>query len=404
MFAVTVFAVVVRGYTSSFAAVSGDFVEESEGDFEILLSGSRSAPVEVGTDPAAWGLVPQQAERIDAVAAVSRAVVVLDDGQNDPVPYVLRGADEAFAVHGGLPLYVWDESLGSTEEEVWTRVLLDDEWVILDASFGLEASTDGAAVGVLPLKLGQEFDLIAPSDPGTAKTVRVAGFLAQSSLAFSPGVWADQSLVEERYDGAITRVYVSVAPSSPVLEDDPRGVDVPPGKSEEERRAAAGVSEALDEALADEGVLVTLIVDDILLVQGLVLAILAIFQAYLALGLGVGLLGIGVVTARAVRDRTHVIGLLRAIGVTKQRIGQSLAGEVAWTGGLGLLVGAVIGMMFHVRLHAALWAEQGAELSLPWGSALSVLLGGMVLVSAAVFVPIRSATKIAPAEALRSLE
>ena len=86
MFAVTVFAVVVLGgYTSSFAAVSGDFVQESEGDFEVLLSGSR-APVGVGTDPAAWGLVPQQAERIDAVAAVSRAVVVLD-GQN--VPYLI---------------------------------------------------------------------------------------------------------------------------------------------------------------------------------------------------------------------------------------------------------------------------------------------------------------------------
>lgn len=405
MFAVTVFAVVVLGgYTSSFAAVSGDFVKESEGDFEILLSGSRSAPVEIGTDPATWGLAPQQAERIDAVAAVSRAVVVLDDGLNDPVPYVLRGADEAFADHGGLPLYLWDEALGETEEEVWSRVLTDDEWVILDASFGLEATTDGAAVGVLPLKLGQEFDLIAPSDPGTAKSVRVAGFLAQSSLAFSPGVWANQTLVEERYDGAITRVYVSVDASPPVFGDDPVDVDVPPGKAKDERRAAAGVSNALDEALADEGVLVTLIVDEILIVQSLVLAILAIFQAYLALGLGVGLLGIGVVTARAVRDRTHVIGLLRAIGVSKQRIGQSLAGEVAWTGGLGLLVGALIGMMFHVRLHAAIWADQGAALALPWGSALSVLLGGMVLVSIAVFGPIRSATKIAPAEALRSLE
>tara|TARA_B100001287_G_scaffold265424_1_gene258302 strand:- start:855 stop:2078 length:1224 start_codon:yes stop_codon:yes gene_type:complete len=405
MFAVTVFAVVVLGgYTTSFAAVSGDFVEESEGDFEILLSGSRSAPVEVGTDPATWGLAPQQVERIDAVAAVSRAVVVLDDGLNDPVPYVLRGADETFADHGGLPLHLWDEALGGTEEEVWSRVLTDDEWVILDASFGLEATTDGAAVGVLPLKLGQEFDLIAPSDPGTAKSVRVAGFLAQSSLAFSPGVWANQTLVEERYEGAITRVYVSVDASPPVFAEDPDEVDVPPGKAEEERRAAAGVSNALDEALADEGVLVTLIVDEILVIQALVLAILAIFQAYLALGLGVGLLGIGVVTARAVRDRTHVIGLLRAIGVSKQRIGQSLAGEVAWTGGLGLLVGALIGMMFHVRLHAALWADQGAELALPWSSALSVSLGGMVLVSIAVFGPIRSATRIAPAEALRSLE
>lgn len=405
MFAVTVFAVVVLGgYTSSFAAVSGDFVQESEGDFEILLSGSRSAPVEIGSNPVDWGLPGEQVERIDAVAAVSRAVVVLDDGSNDPVPYVLRGADEAFAEHGGLPLYLWDESLGSTESEVWERVLSDDTWVIVDASFGLEATTDGAAVGVLPLKLGQDFDLIAPSDPGTAKSVRVAGFLAQSSLAFSPGVWANQTLVEERYDGAVTRVYVSVVPSPTVFDDDPTDVEVPPGKDEDERRAAAGVAKALDEALADDGVLVTLIVDDILLVQGLVLAILAIFQAYLALGLGVGLLGIGVVTARAVRDRTHVIGLLRAIGVSRRRIGQSLAGEVAWTGGLGLLVGVAVGMMFHVRLHGAIWAEQGAELVLPWGSATSVLFGGMLLVSIAVAWPIRSATNIAPAEALRSLE
>lgn len=405
MFAVTVFAVVVLGgYTSSFAAVSGDFVQESEGDFEVLLSGSRAAPVEVGSDPTTWGLAPEQVERIDAVAAVSRAVVVLDDGQNAPVPYVLRGADEAFANHGGLPLYLWDEGLGSTEAEVWTRVLNDDGLVMVDASFGLEASTDGAAVGVLPLKLGQEFELIAPSDPGTAKSVRVAGFLAQSSLAFSPGVWANQTLVEERYDGAITRVYVSVDANPEVFGDDPTEVEVPPGKSEAERRAAAGVAEALDEALADEGVLVTLIVDDILLVQGLVLAILAIFQAYLALGLGVGLLGIGVVTARAVRDRTHVIGLLRAIGVSRQRIGQSLAGEVAWTGGLGLVVGVVVGMMFHVRLHGALWADQGVDMALPWGSALAVLFGGMVLVSLAVAWPIRRATSIAPSEALRSLE
>jgi len=405
MFAVTVFAVVVLGgYTSSFASVSGDFVQESEGEFEILLTGSRAAPLNIERDPVAWGLAPAQAERIDAVAPVSRAVVLLDDGQTSPVPYVLRGADEAFAEHGGLPLYLWDTALGETEAEVWERVLSDDGLVIVDASFGLEATTDGAAVGVLPLKLGQEFDVIAPSDPGTAKSVRVAGFLAQSSLAFSPGVWANATLVEERYDGVTTRVYVSVLSDAPVLADDPRDVDVPPGKTEDERRAAAGVSLAIDEALADDGVLVRLIVDEILLVQGLVLAILAIFQAYLALGLGVGLLGIGVVTARAVRDRTHVIGLLRAVGVSRKDVGRSLAGEVAWTGGLGLAVGVGVGMMFHVRLHAALWADQGAELALPWGSAAVVLFGGAALVSLAVLWPIRAAMRIAPAEALRSLE
>jgi len=151
MFAVTVFAVVVLGgYTSSFASVSGDFVQESEGEFEILLTGSRAAPLEIESDPVSWGLSSAQADRIDAVAPVSRAVVLLDDGQTSPVPYVLRGADDAFAEHGGLPLYLWDTGLGETEAEVWQRVLSDDSLVIVDASFGLEATTDGAAVGVLP--------------------------------------------------------------------------------------------------------------------------------------------------------------------------------------------------------------------------------------------------------------
>jgi len=82
--------------------------------------------------------------------------------------------------------------------------------------------------------------MIAPSDPGTAKPVRVAGFLAQSSLAFSPGVWANSTLVEERYDGVTTRVYVSVVSDPPIFANDPTDVDVPPGKTEGERRAAAG--------------------------------------------------------------------------------------------------------------------------------------------------------------------
>ena len=64
----------------------------------------------------------------------------------------------------------------------------------------------------------------------------------------------------------------------------------------------------------------------------------------------------------------------------------------------------VVGMMFHVRLHGALWADQGVDMALPWGSALAVLFGGMVLVSLAVAWPIRRATSIAPSEALRSLE
>jgi putative ABC transport system permease protein len=405
MFAVTVFAVVVlAGYTSQFTAASSEFVHESEGEFEVLLTGSRTAPLLIGDDPSAWGLDPIQASRIDAVASVSRAVVLLDAGQDTPVPYILRGAGASFAEHGGLSLYLWDDEFGATEAEVWSTVLSRDDLVIVDASFGLETATDGAAVGLLPLSLGERVELVQPGDPANRHTVRVAGYLAQSSLAFSPGVWANASLVDDRFDGAVTRVYVSVAENVEVYSSDPLEVEVPPGKSEAERRAAAGVAEAIDAALAQDAVHVTLLVDEVLVLRALVIAILDIFRAYLALGLGVGLMGIGVVTARAVQDRTGIIGLLRAVGMPRRSVGLSLLGEVAWTGGLGLLVGSGVGLLFHVQLHAALWAEQGAALVLPWSTALGIVLCGAFLIGLAVAVPVRRATNIPPAAALRSNE
>jgi ABC-type antimicrobial peptide transport system permease subunit len=82
----------------------------------------------------------------------------------------------------------------------------------------------------------------------------------------------------------------------------------------------------------------------------------------------------------------------------------SLLGEVAWTGGLGLLVGASVGLLFHVQLHQALWSEQGAALVLPWSTAVGLVVGGALLVGAAVALPVRRAANIPPAAALRSHE
>ena len=52
--------------------------------------------------------------------------------------------------------------LGSTEDEVWATVLARDDLVLVDASFGLESATDGAAVGLLALDLGESVRLVQP--------------------------------------------------------------------------------------------------------------------------------------------------------------------------------------------------------------------------------------------------
>ena len=146
---------------------------------------------------------------------------------------------------------------------------------------------------------------------------------------------------------------------------------------------------------------VSVISDDVMLIQSLVIAILGIFEAYLALGLIVGIGGIGVVTVRSVSERRKTIGILRALGYRKSMVMLSFLIEVSWVAVLGIVNGVMIAVGFHRALYVAFWEEQGAAFSLPWSTITMVVFGGWILVVLATAAPIQRATKIPPSAALR---
>ena len=120
----------------------------------------------------------------------------------------------------------------------------------------------------------------------------VAGFLEQSSYLFSPGVWLGDEVVQDQFDGRLTRIYVSLddsATASNDFDDSDISTFSATGKPASVRIAAAQLAEQLDSELSNEGVNTSIISDDVMLIQALVIAILGIFEAYLALGLIVGI-------------------------------------------------------------------------------------------------------------------
>jgi putative ABC transport system permease protein len=139
-----------------------------------------------------------------------------------------------------------------------------------------------------------------------------------------------------------------------------------------------------------------------LIIQGLVFAILSIFQGYLALGLIVGIAGIGVVTVRSVSERSSQIGMLRALGYTRGMTRASLLIEVSWVALLGMGNGIAVAIGFHYAIYQRFWAEQGVEFSIPLSVISWLLIGGWALVILASIVPIRRAMDISPSEALRA--
>ena len=402
MFSITMFSVVVlAGYTEQFDTYSADFVEEAEGEFELLLTSSRSRPITLGEDPDEWGVNASIMASIDAVGAVHRAPVHLEDKDGERMPYILRGVDEGFIAHGGLPLHLWDESLGPTSQEAWQSLGRFDDVVFLDASFGLESAADGTTLVPLQFSIGDSILLIDFSNPQNTKSVKVGGFLKQSSYIFSPGVWMGGEVVEHRFGGEVTRMYVSVAPTAQATDSPFLEMDLS-GKTVQERQAAAELEEVLARELARSNINVQTVADEILVIQSLVLAILSLFEGYLALGLIVGVAGIGVVTVRNVSERRRTVGMLRAIGFRQSHVHRMFSTEVSWVAVLGMLNGLLVGYGFHMMLYNALWAGEGVAFSFPWRSTIGVFVFGWLVVLATTAAPVRQAAKIPPSAALRT--
>ena len=202
----------------------------------------------------------------------------------------------------------------------------------------------------------------------------VGGFLKQSSYIFSPGVWMSAEPVESQFSGAITRMYVSVAPDAQATPEHDGEMQSAQGKTSGERTAAAELEKVLDVELAARNINVQTVAEEIMIIQSLVLAILSLFEGYLALGLLVGVAGIGVVTVRNVSERRTTIGMLRAIGFRRQHALRLFSIEVSWVAVLGLLNGLVIGYGFHVVLYNALWEAEGAAFTFPWTSTALLFL------------------------------
>jgi len=128
-----------------------------------------------------------------------------------------------------------------------------------------------------------------------------------------------------------------------------------------------------------------------------------LLQAYLALGLIVGISGLGVITMRNVVERRQETGALRALGFRKSMVLKSFLFELSFIALTGITMGVALGVALSYDLYLRFFANQAAFV-IPWDRLL--LLGGIAFIGAvlATASPAIRASRIPPAEALRSFE
>jgi putative ABC transport system permease protein len=122
--------------------------------------------------------------------------------------------------------------------------------------------------------------------------------------------------------------------------------------------------------------------------------IMALVYALLGLAILIALLGIGNTLALSTVERTHEIGLLRAVGMTRSQLRGTIRWESVIIAIQGTLVGLLLGLFLGWALMTTL-ADQGLDVfAVPWPTlALVVVLAGLSGMLAAV-LPSRRAAKL----------
>jgi putative ABC transport system permease protein len=385
MYGLVVFTLVLITVIGNLISAGTDAeVANASGGFGVRADFNPSAPV---GDPARTFASGRFAGKVDAVAplTVSGAKVTnLIKGRTDPIDVIVVGTDPTLSQAGLFPLSRRLERLGD-DPAVWRAVQSDPGYVILDNFLGQENGGPGSITY-------QPGDTLTVTDPATGKAEpkTIAGILKSGQGFYGVGNTGFVSPIIMSQQAARAQFGSGAKLASAMV------------------KPAAGVT---DQALAaelqgqylPEGLVATQIRDQV--ERGLAAnrGFFQLMQGFLALGLIVGIAGLGVVMVRAVRERRRNIGVLRALGFQSGTIQRAFLTESTFVALEGIVLGTALSIVTSYLLfkNDQELNASGVGFPIPWTS-IAVLVAAAALASVLATVwPARQASKIRPAVALR---
>ena len=324
---------------------------------------------------------------MDAVAplTVSGAKVTnLIKGRTDPIDVIVVGADPTLSQAGLFPLSRRLGRLGD-DPAVWRAVQSDPGYVILDNFLGQENGGPGSITY-------QPGDTLTVTDPATGKAEPKTiagvlksgqGFYGVGNTGFVSPIIMSQQAARAQFGSGAKLASAMVKPAAGVTDQ--------------------ALAAELQGQYLPEGLVATQIRDQV--ERGLAAnrGFFQLMQGFLALGLIVGIAGLGVVMVRAVRERRRNIGVLRALGFQSGTIQRAFLTESTFVALEGIVLGAALSIVTSYLLfkNDQELNASGVGFPIPWAS-IAVLVAAAALASVLATVwPARQASKIRPAVALR---
>jgi putative ABC transport system permease protein len=267
------------------------------------------------------------------------------------------------------------DSAYANDASAWSALQANSSLAILDGS--VVPNQFGPNFGTFTAEVGDRFYFRNGTE--TTRSVRIIGILYAQ---FAQGLWVSAEAVKR--DFGIQDPSLFYFDARPEIDMTRAGHDL-------ERHFIAYQLITVNIQAILDAVLET------------TMGVFNLLQAYLALGLIVGIAGLGVITMRNVVERRQETGALRALGFRKSMILRSFLFELSFIALTGIAMGIALGIALSYDLFLRFFEGQ-ATFTVPWDRL--AILGGTAFLGAvlATASPAIRASKVPPAEALRAFE
>jgi putative ABC transport system permease protein len=305
-----------------------------------------------------------------------------DSGYNK---YLVRGQDAGFLSNAKVPLQSRAPGY-ATDEDVWRAVANDPSLAVMDANMlatgggfggeGFVTGVDEQSQEMQPVKLS-----LMDARTRKAQDVTAIGIIELGASGTYTGLHVRESVVVSVYGKPdLRRFFIKTTPGSDNMQ----------------------VAHDIESTLLTTGAQAKSLRHEIDQQSATFNGFFYLMQGFMGLGLFVGVAAVGVIAFRTVVERRQQIGMLRAIGYTKNMIGLTFLIESSFIAFMGVVSGVVFALILARQLIVQEFANQGVTtFSVPWPQVIviSSLAFGFALLM--TLIPSRQAASIPIAEALR---
>jgi len=161
------------------------------------------------------------------------------------------------------------------------------------------------------------------------------------------------------------------------------------------------LAKGLEQQFPEHGMDASVIADFIKESGSLMEMFFNLMTAFMGLGLIIGIAALGVIAARSVVERRTQIGVLRSLGFQRGMVQFSFMLESSFISLLGIGLGIVLGLALSYQIIPDIDIE-GIQTVIPWSRIVLIVGIAYVFSLFTTYLPARQASRVYPAEALRS--